>query len=64
MMEYFAERLTRPFAEWVERNEPFVLTYQAFTRPKASNEFLLFIRYKGKKGLNDHDGSVEHHGAT
>ncbi|KAK5111130.1 hypothetical protein LTR62_005329 [Meristemomyces frigidus] len=48
------------FAKWVLANEPFVLTYALFTRPKAPNEVVLFVRYADGKGLKSHGEAPEH----
>ncbi|KAK5136233.1 hypothetical protein LTR08_003840 [Meristemomyces frigidus] len=49
-----------PFAQWVRANEPGVLTYAIFTRPKAANELLLFVRYEDTTALKGHDKAPEH----
>ncbi|KAK4547006.1 hypothetical protein LTR36_001226 [Oleoguttula mirabilis] len=49
-----------PFAHWVRVNEPGVLTYAIFTRPKAPKEILLFVRYEDTKALKGHDKAPEH----
>lgn len=46
-------------ADWVEKNEPGVLTYCMLTRPKAPNEILLFERYADGKALAAHGGTKE-----
>lgn len=51
---------SRPFAQWVQDNEPGVLTYAIFTRPKAPHEVLLFVRYKDTAALKYHDTHPEH----
>ncbi|KAK3619139.1 hypothetical protein LTR56_017617 [Elasticomyces elasticus] len=48
------------FVLWVEENEPGVLTYAIFTRPKAANEVLLFVRYADRKVLKAHAEAPEH----
>ncbi|KAK4574378.1 hypothetical protein LTR86_002140 [Recurvomyces mirabilis] len=48
------------FANWVDKNEPFVLTYALFSRPKAPNEAVLFVRYADAKGLKSHSNAPEH----
>ncbi|TKA82980.1 hypothetical protein B0A55_01559 [Friedmanniomyces simplex] len=48
------------FVPWVEANEPGVLTYAVFTRPKAGEEVLLFVRYEGTKALKAHGVAPEH----
>ncbi|KAK5732942.1 hypothetical protein LTR17_010075 [Elasticomyces elasticus] len=48
------------FVTWVEENEPGVLTYAIFTRPKAVNEVLLFVRYADSKALKSHAEAPEH----
>ena len=50
----------RPFATWVHANEPGVLTYALFTRPKAPNELLLFVRYADVAALKGHSNAPEH----
>ncbi|KAK5676610.1 hypothetical protein LTS10_010911 [Elasticomyces elasticus] len=50
----------RGFVTWVEENEPGVLTYAIFTRPKAANEVLLFVRYADSKALKSHAEAPEH----
>ncbi|KAK5123309.1 hypothetical protein LTR85_002739 [Meristemomyces frigidus] len=50
----------KPFAQWVRANEPGVLTYAIFTRPKEPKEILLFVRYKDTKALKSHDKAPEH----
>ena len=41
-------------------NEPDVLTYATFTRPKAPEEILLVVRYKDTKALKGHSVAPEH----
>jgi quinol monooxygenase YgiN len=48
------------FADWVKENEPDVLTYSVFTRLKAQDEILLFVRYKDGKALRSHNVAPEH----
>ncbi|KAK1068376.1 hypothetical protein LTR12_013739 [Friedmanniomyces endolithicus] len=48
------------FAPWVQAEEPGVLTYAVFTRPKAREEVMLFVRYEGTKALKMHSGAAEH----
>jgi len=48
------------FAPWVQAEEPGVLTYAVFTRPKAKEEVMLFVRYEGTKALKGHSGAAEH----
>ncbi|KAK3058068.1 hypothetical protein LTR09_001145 [Extremus antarcticus] len=48
------------FSEWVKDNEPGVLTYSIFTRPKAPAEVFLFGRYKDQKAMEDHGAAPEH----
>jgi len=50
----------RPFAKWVTDNEPGVLTYALFARPKAPKELLLFVRYEDTKALKAHSNAPEH----
>jgi len=50
----------KSFTPWVEANEPGVLTYATFTRPKATDELLLFVRYSDRKALQAHSGAPEH----
>ncbi|KAK0941902.1 hypothetical protein LTR29_006628 [Friedmanniomyces endolithicus] len=50
----------RDFAPWVQAEEPGVLTYAIFTRPKAREEVMLFVRYEGTKALKMHSGAAEH----
>ncbi|KAK0366562.1 hypothetical protein LTR91_003321 [Friedmanniomyces endolithicus] len=50
----------RDFAPWVQAEEPGVLTYAVFTRPKAPEEVMLFVRYEGTKALKMHSGAAEH----
>jgi quinol monooxygenase YgiN len=56
--------IIRQFAPWVRENEPGVLTYAGFTRPKAPDEILLFVRYKDKKAMIGHDKAPEHQDAV
>jgi len=48
------------FAGWVRASEPGVPTYAIFTRPKATNEVLLVVRYADGKALKSHDQAPEH----
>lgn len=48
------------FSEWVKDNEPGVLAYSIFTRPKAPAEVYLFGRYKDQKAMEDHGAAPEH----
>ncbi|KAK0922605.1 hypothetical protein LTR91_004380 [Friedmanniomyces endolithicus] len=48
------------FAPWVQAEEPGVLTYAIFTRPKAREEVMLLVRYEGTKALKGHSGAAEH----
>lgn len=48
------------FAGWVRASEPGVPTYAVFTRPKATNEVLLVVRYANGKALKSHDQAPEH----
>ncbi|KAK4951322.1 hypothetical protein LTR10_010295 [Elasticomyces elasticus] len=48
------------FVDWVKGTEPGVLTYAIFTRPKAPNEVLLFVRYADSKALKSHAEAPEH----
>jgi quinol monooxygenase YgiN len=48
------------FTSWVDTNEPGVLTYATFTRPKAPDELLLFVRYGDDKAMQAHNGAPEH----
>jgi len=50
----------KPFGQWVRTNEPGVLTYAIFTRPKAPKEILLFVRYEDAKALKGHSVAPEH----
>ncbi|KAK5715551.1 hypothetical protein LTR15_010196 [Elasticomyces elasticus] len=63
-MEYKDRRkvidVLQGFVTWVEENEPGVLTYAIFTRPKAANEVLLFVRYVDGKALRAHAEAPEH----
>jgi len=44
----------------VRANEPDVLTYATFTRPKAPKEILLFARYKDGRAMKGHSTAPEH----
>lgn len=44
----------------MKTDEPDVLTYAAFTRPKAPKEVVLFVRYKDTKALKAHSIAPEH----
>lgn len=46
-------------ADWVEKNEPNVLTYCTMTRPKAPNQVLLFERYSDHKALGAHGSTKQ-----
>ena len=50
----------KEFAGWVRSSKPFVLTYAIFTRPKAKDEVLVFVRYRDTKALRMHDEAPEH----
>lgn len=50
----------RGFIPFVRDEEPGVLTYGCFSRPKAANELLLFVRYKDSKAMNSHSKAPEH----
>ena len=54
----------RQFALWVRKNEPGVLTYAGFTRPKAPKEIFLFVRYKEKNAMIGHNKAPEHQDAV
>lgn len=45
---------------FVREKEPEVLTYAAFTRPKAPKEVMMFVRYKDSKALRAHSSAPEH----
>nr|OQO25056.1 hypothetical protein B0A51_07435 [Rachicladosporium sp. CCFEE 5018] len=53
----------REFAKWVDREEPDVLSYGVFTRPKAANEVLVWVRYVNGKAVRSHDEAPEHRAA-
>ena len=55
-----ALEVLKGFTPWVEANEPGVLTYASFVRPKAPEEVLLFVRYADRKALGAHSGAPEH----
>ena len=46
-------------ADWVQKNEPDVLTYCWMTRPKAPNQLLVFERYRDAKALGAHGSTKE-----
>ncbi|KAK6414289.1 hypothetical protein LTR95_017756 [Oleoguttula sp. CCFEE 5521] len=50
----------KEFSKWVEREEPGVLSYGVFTRPKAANEVLVWVRYVNGKAIRMHDEAPEH----
>ncbi|KJX98524.1 hypothetical protein TI39_contig407g00002 [Zymoseptoria brevis] len=50
----------RDFVTFVRDEEPDVLTYAIFTRPKAEKEVMLFVRYKDMKALRTHSKCPEH----
>ncbi|KAK5171807.1 uncharacterized protein LTR77_003443 [Saxophila tyrrhenica] len=52
--------LLSDFAGWVKENEPGVLTYAVFTRPKAPKEVMLFARYIDREAMDDHGEAPEH----
>jgi len=52
--------LLSQFSVWVKDNEPDVLTYVAFKRPKAPKEVLLFVRYRDDKAMKAHSRAPEH----
>lgn len=50
----------RNFLPFVRNQEPGVLTYSTFTRPKAAREVLVFARYRDGKALETHGEAREH----
>ncbi|KYG45895.1 hypothetical protein M433DRAFT_154027 [Acidomyces richmondensis BFW] len=48
------------FSVWVKDNEPDVLTYVAFQRPKAPKDVLLFVRYRDDHAMKAHSAASEH----
>ncbi|KAF2212237.1 hypothetical protein CERZMDRAFT_97514 [Cercospora zeae-maydis SCOH1-5] len=48
------------FVGFVREKEPGVLTYAAFTRPKAPKEILLVVRYVDRKAMMGHSQCQEH----
>lgn len=48
------------FVPFVRDEEPGVLTYAAFTRPKAPKEVVLVVRYRDKKAMMGHSKAKEH----
>ncbi|OQO12682.1 hypothetical protein B0A48_02145 [Cryoendolithus antarcticus] len=53
----------REFSKWVESEEPGVLSYGVFTRPKAQSEVLVWVRYVSGKAIRRHDEAPEHRAA-
>lgn len=45
---------------FVKDQEPDVLTYAAFTRPKAPKEVMIFVRYKNLAAFKHHSNAPEH----
>jgi quinol monooxygenase YgiN len=60
MLERQVLTTSREFVPWVEANEPGILTYALFTRRKAPQEILLFVRYADKKAMQAHNEATEH----
>ena len=50
----------REFSNWVHSCEPGVLTYAIFTRPKAKDEVMIYVRYADGKAMEAHDEAPEH----
>jgi len=44
----------------VRSSEPEVLTYAIFTRPKAKDEVMVFVRYANAAAMRSHDEAPEH----
>ncbi|KXT07419.1 hypothetical protein AC578_478 [Pseudocercospora eumusae] len=53
-------RLFDDFIPFVRAQEPEILTYALFTRPKAPNEVLLFGRCKDEKAAHAHGVTLQH----
>lgn len=54
----------RTFIPFVRDEEPGVLTYAVFTRPKAPREVMVFVRYGDGKALRAHAEVKEHERAV
>ena len=53
-------KVIETFVPFVRDEEPGVLTYAAFTRPKAPKEVLLVVRYQDRKAMGQHSKCKEH----
>lgn len=60
MTAWLTDDRRREFSDWVHSSEPDVLTYAIFTRPKAKDEIMVFVRYANGAAMKAHDEAPEH----